>query len=51
MQDVAMGECDPENERQLWHYDVNTRAVRGLGYCLDYNIHPEGRGNVYASVS
>lgn len=50
-QDVAMRECASKYDRQLWHYDVETRAIRSLEYCLDYNHHPDGRGNVYANVS
>ena len=41
MQDVAMRKCASENERQLWHYDVETRAIRGLEYCLEYYTEPE----------
>ena len=45
-----MRECnsDSEYERQLWHYDVETRTIRSLQYCLDYDWRTN---NVYANVS
>ena len=46
-----MRKCVPGYDGQLWHYDVETRAIRNLEYCLDYNHSPDGRGNVYANVS
>ena len=46
-----MRKCASRYDRQLWHYDVKTRAIHSLEYCLDYNYHPAGRGNVFANVS